>query len=47
MPTARAAIGTSEWLVMPGDVLSSSRKGSSRSDSITSIRPQPRAPSTA
>jgi hypothetical protein len=46
MPAARADIGTSEWLVMPGEVFISSRKGlRSLARIITSARPQPRQPS--
>ena len=45
MPAARADIGTSEWLVMPGDVFISSRKGfRSLARIIRSARPQPRQP---
>ncbi len=46
MPAARADIGTSEWLVMPGEVFISSRKGlRSLARIIRSARPQPRQPS--
>ncbi|MOA59306.1 hypothetical protein D3C78_1838850 [compost metagenome] len=46
MPEARAAMGTSEWLVMPGDVLISSRKGwRSLARIMMSARAQPRQPS--
>ena len=46
MPAARADIGTSEWLVMPGEVFISSRKGLlSLARIIRSTRPQPRQPS--
>ena len=42
MPTARADIGTSEWLVMPGEVFTSIRNGLlSAARSSTSTRPQP------
>src|SRR6185503_8518127 len=44
MPTAFAALGTSEWLVMPGDVLTSSRKLRPDRSRITSTRPQPEQP---
>ncbi|MNV91172.1 hypothetical protein D3C71_1856400 [compost metagenome] len=46
MPEARAALGTSEWLVMPGEVLISSRKGArSLARIMMSARAQPRQPS--
>ena len=41
MPTARAAIGTSEWSVRPGTVLASIRYGAPLSSSSRSTRPQP------
>ena len=43
---ALAAFGTSEWLVMPGEVFISSRKGlRSAARIMRSARPQPRQPS--
>src|SRR5262249_53682457 len=44
MPTTRAAFGTSEWLVMPGVVLTSSRKKPPLRSRIRSTRPQPEQP---
>ncbi len=46
MPLARADMGTSEWPVMPGEVLISSRKGlRSLARIMMSARAQPRQPS--
>ena len=39
MPTARAAIGTSEWPVMPGEVFTSRRNGLPRLSSIVDAAP--------
>ena len=47
MPAARAAIGTSEWPVMPGMVFISSRKTLPSSRNIRSALPQPLQPSAA
>ena len=44
MPTARAAIGTSECPVMPGEVFTSRSQGLFRLSSMMSTRPQPRQP---
>src|SRR5690606_17503754 len=46
-PTAAAAIGTSEWSVMPGTVLSSMSHGAPAASSMKSTRPQPAAPSAS
>src|SRR5688572_22433477 len=47
MPAARAAIGTSEWPVMPGTVLISSSNPRPLSSMTKSTRPQPEAPVAA
>jgi hypothetical protein len=48
MPTWRAALGTSEWLVMPGAVLTSSSSISPLARSrMKSTRPQPLQPTAA
>src|SRR5699024_1696563 len=44
MPAALAAMGTSEWLVMPGTVLTSRNQGWPSRSSMKSNRPQPRPP---
>src|SRR5687768_126856 len=46
-PAARAAIGTSEWLVMPGTVLISSSSPRPSPSITKSTRPQPEAPVAA
>src|SRR5688572_22004233 len=46
-PAARAAIGTSEWLVMPGTVLISSNSPRPSPSITKSTRPQPEAPGAA
>jgi len=45
IPSARAAFGTSEWLVMPGAVLTSSSQSRPSPSRIRSTRPQPLQPS--
>src|SRR5579863_352368 len=47
MPTARAAIGTRLWLVMPGTVLTSSSSGRPLASIMKSARPQPLAPTAS
>src|SRR5580658_6136884 len=47
MPTARAAIGTRLWLVIPGMVLTSSSCGRPAPSIMKSVRPQPLAPTAS
>ena len=44
MPACRAAIGTREWPVIPGDVLSSRNWNEPSARRMRSSRPQPVAP---
>src|SRR5215469_1320621 len=46
-PTARAAMGTRLWLVMPGTVLTSSSSGRPAASIMKSARPQPDAPTAS